>query len=524
MINAFCSISSSSPKFLNAMINDHVRNGRLIDARKLFDENPHGRNVTSWNSMLNGYIKNDQIRLACQLFDEMPERDVVSWNTLLAGFRRIGDSEQVVRRFVQMERIGVIPTEVTFTTVISAISNIGFEALVQQLHARVILLAFSSNVFVATALIGGYANLGDSIDLRIVFDEISVKNVTSWNALISGYMKLGCMDEARLAFETMPGRNIVSWTSLVHGYVCNKMPDEARCCFDKMPERNVFSWTVMISGYEKNGKFVEALELFLSMRESGVCPNQSTFSSALSACAGCSSLFIGKQVHVGILKSGLPLDVVLLSSLVDMYAKCGHVNAAIRAFEAMPEKNLVSWNSTICGFARHGFGVKALEQFERMKKHGIRPDYITFVSLLSACGHGGFLEEGERYFSSMERDFGIKPRIEHYACMVDLYGRAGQIDKAEKLIREMPFEPDVVVLGALLAACGVHSDLEHGLVAAELMYKLERDHPAIYSLLSKIYGDRGGWNEVIELRKVMKEMGAKKQKGSSWIQPSFCVS
>lgn len=474
--------------------------------------------------MLNGYVQNGQTRCARQMFDGMPERDVVSWNTMLVGFRRMGDTEQVVRLFFQMERTGVKPTEFTLTTVISAIPYDGFGVLVSQLHALVIQLAFGTNVFVATALVSGYAKLGDCISLRRVFDEIPVKGITLWNALISGYMNLRCVDEARLAFEAMPERNIVSWTSLVNGYVCNKMFDEAQSCFNKMPERNVISWTVMISAYEKNGQFLEALELFSSMCKSGIQPNQSTFSSILSACAGCSYLVIGKQIHLSILKSGMPVDVVLSSSLVDMYVKCGHVNAAIRVFESMPDKNSVAWNSIICGYARHGLGRKALDQFERMKSHGVRPDCITFVSVLSACGHSGLVEEGERCFASMESEFSIRPRMEHYACMVDLYGRAGQLDKAAGLIREMPFEPDFIVLGALLGACGLHSDLEHGLFAAECMYNLKQDHPAIYSVLSKIYGDRGGWNRVSELRKMMKDMGAKKQKGSSWIEPSFAVS
>ncbi|XP_058084038.1 pentatricopeptide repeat-containing protein At4g02750-like [Magnolia sinica] len=519
--NTFDSIPSLSSSHLNATINDHIRNGRLLDAWKLFDENPQCRNVCSWNSMMNGYIRHDRIRCARRLFDEMPERDVVSWNTMLAGFRRAGDSEQAIQHFLQMERVGLRSTEFTLSTVISVASEAGCVILVPQLHARAIRLAFESNAFVGTALIGGYANLDDCIALHQVFDEVSLKTVALWNSLISGYMDLGFVGEARAAFETMPERNIVSWTSLVNGYVCNRMLDEASCCFNRMPERNVISWTVMISGYEQNGRFFESLELFLSMRESGIQPNQSTLSAVLSSCAGCSSLLIGRQIHVCILKSGLPVDVVLSSSLVDMYAKCGDVDAAVHIFESMENKNLVSWNSIIGGYARHGLSARALEQFKRMTEDGPRPDHITFVSVLSACGHGGLVVEGERYFASMEGEYGIKAGMEHYTCMVDLYGRAGHLDKAVKFIETMPFEPDVVIWGSLLGACGVHSSLEIGSHAAKSIHSLEQDHPAIYMLLSKIHGDRGAWDKVIELREMMKKMGAKKQKGSSWVESSF---
>ncbi|KAF8392702.1 hypothetical protein HHK36_023051 [Tetracentron sinense] len=515
-----CTISTS---YLNYLINGYIRNSRLTDARKLFDQNLKSRNVVSWNLMINGYIRNDQMQNAHNMFDRMPNRDIVSWNTMLMGFQRINNPDKVIQCFIQMGRIPLGPNEFTLSTVISAISNTSFKFLIPQLHARIVCLAFDSCVFVASSLMGGYTNLGCQFDLRRVFDDIAMKNVTSWNALISGYMDLGCVAEAYRAFEMMPERNIISWTTLVNGYICNKKLEEARFNFDKMTQRNAVSWTVMINGYRQYGKFVDALELFVLMWKSEIRPNQYTFSSVLSLCAGSSSLIMGKQVHSSILKSGFPVDVILSSSLIDMYAKCGDISAAAYVFEFMPKKNLVSWNSIIGGYARHGFGTRALEEFERMKKDGFRPDQVTFINVLSACGHGGLVEEGERHFISMETEFGIQAGMEHYACMVDLFGRAGQLEKAENLIKGMPFEPDLVVWGALLGACGLHSSLELGLFAAEGIYKLEQDHPAVYSMLSKIHGDRGVWSSVIELRKMMKQLRAKKQKAGSWIESSSSI-
>ncbi|KAF9611868.1 hypothetical protein IFM89_036512 [Coptis chinensis] len=452
----------------------------------------------------------------------MPKRDVVSWNTMLSGYQRNNDIDKAIRYFKQMGRIGITPSEFTYAAVITSVSSNTFHVLLLPLlHAQVICLAFNLSVFVGSALITSYEKWGCEKSLRGVFDEIPVKDVTSWNALITGYMNLGFVEEGCLAFEMMGERNVVSWTSLVNGYINNKKLEEARFRFDAMPEKNVVSWTVMISGYERNGLFMDALSLFVVMWKMGVRPNQFIFSSVVSACAGCSSLVFGRQVHLSILKSGMPVDVVLSSSLVDMYAKCGDISAAVSVFESIEVKNLESWNSIIGGYARHGYATNALLEYGTMKEYGFKPDQITLVNVLSACAHGGLVEEGELHFESMGRIYGIKAEKEHYACMVDLYGRVGELEKAEKLIKSMPFEPDVVVWGALLGASGLHSNLEFGLFAAEAMYKLEKDHPAMYSLLSKIHGHNGVWTRVIELRKMMKQMGAKKQKAGSWVESSL---
>ncbi|KAF5931465.1 hypothetical protein HYC85_032338 [Camellia sinensis] len=512
-----CTISTAT---LNYMINGYIREGNINDARKLFDRNPFSRDVVSWNSMFSGYIKHDQIQHAQHLFDQMLLRDVVSWNAMLSGLHKIKNPQGIYHCFLRMGRDGLRPNDFTFSIVISALTNTGFNLMIPQLHGLALRSALNSCVFVGSSLMRGYTDLGDRKGLYLVFDEILAKNVTSWNALILGYMELGLSGEARRAFEMMPEKNIISWTTLVNGYIRNKELDEARSIFNGNCERNVVLWTVMVSGYVQNGKFVHALELFLLMLKSGTQPNQFTFSSALDACSGCSSLLMGKQVHSNMLKSGIPFDVVLSTALVDMYAKCGDIEAAFCFFESVPKKDLATWNSVIGGYARHGLATRALEEFERMINGGVKPDEITFVNVLSACVHGGLVEEGERHFNSMTTKYGIKAGMEHYACMVDLYGRAGFLETAVKLIEGMPFKPDVVVWGALLAACSLHSSLELGEFAAKRINTLQKDHPAVYSMLSKIHGEQGIWGTVIELRKVMKERRAKMQNAGSWIEAS----
>nr|XP_009778881.1 PREDICTED: pentatricopeptide repeat-containing protein At4g02750-like [Nicotiana sylvestris]XP_016509601.1 PREDICTED: pentatricopeptide repeat-containing protein At4g02750-like [Nicotiana tabacum] len=505
-------ISTLSTINLNKTINSFIANGNLKEARKLFDQSPHLRNVVSWNSIIAGYFRYSCIQQAEYLFDEMPHRDVVSWNTMLSGYRNANNPEKVYNCFLHMNRYGGRPNELTFAVAISSFLHKDFKHLVPQLHGLVLSLGISLNVFVGSALMRVYIDLNDYKGLARVFDEILVKDVTPWNVLILGYMKFGCTSEAQRAFDMMPMRNTFTWSTLINGYIENNKLNEARSLFDKMSEKDVVSWTAMIRGYVQYGNFMEALKLFKVMLSSGARPNHFTFSTVLDACAGNSAVLVGNQVHACILKSGFPLDVVLLTSLVDMYAKCGDIDIAFCIFESIPERNLVAWNSIIGGYARHGLPERAMQEFERMVKSGIRPDEITFINLVYACGHGGLVEEGERIFNSMVTDYSLKAEMEHYACMVDLYGKAGQLEKAERLIEGMPFKPDVVVWGALLGACGLHSCLELGEIAANGIYTLENDHPAVYSVLSKIYGDKGVCSDITGLEKLMKNWRARKQK------------
>ncbi|KAE9598198.1 hypothetical protein Lal_00003931 [Lupinus albus] len=509
-----CTVTATK---LNSMIDSYINDNNIIQAHKLFDENPSSRNVVSWNMMMTACIQHHQIQHAHDLFDKMPHKDTVSWNIMLSGFHRNNNTNGLLKCFLQMGRSGFAPNDYTLSTLLRAVIGTVLDILVPQVHAQALHLGLNLNVFVGSSLIRAYASLKDKEGLCQVFDDILFKDVTSFNALIAGYMELGNVEDGQRMFNLMPERNTISWTTLVTGYIRNKRINEARSIFNEMSERNVVSWTTMISGYVQNMRYIDALKLFLLMFKSGTRPNHFTFSSVLDACAGCSSLPMGMQVHLCIIKSGIPGDVIYLTSLVDMYAKCGDMDAASHAFESILNKNLVSWNSIIGGYARHGLAARALEEFDRMEKAAVTPDEVTFVNVLSACVHGGLVEEGEKHIVAMSTKYGIKAEMSHYSCMVDLYGRAGKFDEAEKLIKNMPFEPDVVLWGALLAACGLHSNLELGEYAAEKIRKLERNHPVSYSMLSKIQGEKGIWSGVNELRDMMNERQVKKQKAFSWV-------
>ncbi|CAA7060859.1 unnamed protein product [Microthlaspi erraticum] len=503
---------------LNRLISDHLRreDDGLVEARRIFNQNKTSLDNPTWNMMITAYVQRGLMTEARQVFDQMPVRDLVSWNTILMGLKKTRDPETVLRLFIEMRRSGLNPDELTLPAVIDTVSGSAFKVYVLQIHTLAVRLGLSLSAYTGSSLLRGYTSLRDLRGLERVFEEISLKDVVSWNVLIMGYMRIGFVGDGERAFGEMPMRNIITCHTMLIGYIDNMEMDKARDFFNQMGQRNVFSWTVMINGYVNGREFEVALLLFREMVGSWR-PSHYTFSTVLKACAASSSVLVGKQAHSMITKRGMACDVVLSTSLVDMYAKSGDITAASLVFELMPVKNPASWNSMIGGFARHGLGAEALEEFEKMMECGYKPDQVTFVNLLSACAHAGLVEEGEEKFMLMGR-LGIAAEKEHYACMVDLLARAGELDKAERLIKGMPFEPDVVIWGALLGACGLHSCLELGEVAAQGISRLRREHPAAYDVLCRVHGEKGDWASVMELRRLMKITKVRKQDASSWIE------
>ncbi|XVE73477.1 hypothetical protein DITRI_Ditri11bG0121000 [Diplodiscus trichospermus] len=513
-----CTLSSSN---LVKDINNCVQNNRLNEAQQPFHRNPNASNIFSWNAMVESHLRNSQTEHGHDLFDEMTLKSPVSWNTFFSGLSKSQNPEEVYKCFLEMVRFGLKPNEYTISVLLSVVSGTKFKLLVPQIHALVVALGLNMSMFVGSALMKCYAQAGDVQGLGRVFDEILVKNVACWNALISGYMEVGHFKQARRVFDKMPERDIVSWTSLINGYIRNKWVNKARSMFNKMSEKNVVAWTVMLNGYVQSERFREALKLFILMLRSDTRPNQFTFSTVLDACAGCSYLITGQQVHSSILKFGIPEDLILSASLVDMYAKCGDIDAAVCIFESMPKKNLVSWNSLVGGYARQGLGRRALEEFDRMIDGGVKPNQVTIFNVLLACRDSGLVEEGEKHFNSMDQKYGIQAGLEHYACMVEIYGKAGQLDKVEKLIKGMFSELDVVVWGAFVRAFYLHSGLEPCESAAEGILKLKMDFPAVYSAFRKIHGKTGTSSSEIEfkpLKNMKKRRNIAKQKGLSGVE------
>ncbi|KAK1435940.1 hypothetical protein QVD17_01713 [Tagetes erecta] len=342
------------------------------------------------------------------------------------------------------------------------------------------------------------------------------------NALIDFYSRNGRIDLAKRVFEFMVGKDIASWTSLVNGYIVCGDVVAAGQVFDEMPERNVISWTAMIVGHVRSRNVIRGLKLFREMRmKSEDCdrPTSITIVAVLSGCADIGALDFGGSLHAYVNKvADLVTDVSVNNALIDMYSKGGNLELARKVFEKMPQKDVFSWTSLISGFALHGEGRFAVEIFNNMVLSGLSPNDVTFLSVLSACGHGGLIKEGQFLFDKMVHKYGLKPTIKHYGCMVDLFCRAGDIPKAMELIKKMPLEPDAVIWRSVLSACMIKRDLQLAEIAAKKVLELEPNDDGVYMLLWNLYRLTNKWEDAVKTRKLMRNQNIKKQPGCSWIE------
>ncbi|KAL5976175.1 hypothetical protein ACLOJK_020505 [Asimina triloba] len=340
------------------------------------------------------------------------------------------------------------------------------------------------------------------------------------NSLMGMYCSMACMEEAQLLFDKSVDLDLISWNSMLSGY--GKIGDvqAAKRLFDEMPQRNLVSWSAMIDGYVRNGDFSEALQQFNAMQGSGMEADVVVLVSVLKACAHLGALDQGRWIHLYVERNKLEngRNVVLWTALIDMYAKCGCIDVALDMFHAVYERDVVLWNAIIGGLAMHGHGRDALEFFSQMKSPGVAPNEITFVSVLCACTHAGLVEEGLNIFELMKTDYGIKPLSEHYGCLADLLGRAGRVQEAEKVLNDMPMEPQASQLGALMAACRTYNNVEVGERVGKRLISLEPHDGGRYVILSNMYAGAGQWGDALEMRRAMEEKGIKKEKGQSFIE------
>ncbi|XP_038681971.1 pentatricopeptide repeat-containing protein At5g08510 [Tripterygium wilfordii] len=429
------------------------------------------------------------IPYAHNLFVNIPNPTVILYNKFIKAYSSQNQPHECLSLYSQMCFHGCAPNHHSFTLLFAACTALRSLSHGRRLHTHLIKSGFHSDGFASTALLDMYAKLGMLGSARQVFDEIPVRDIPTWNSMIAGYARCGKLEEALALFEQMPSRSVVSWTA-------------------------------MISGYSQNGQYGNALAMFLKMeKEKTVRPNEVTIASVIPACANLGALEVGKRIEAYARENGLFSNVYVSNSLLEMYARCGKIEVALRVFnEIGKRRNLCTWNSMIMGMAVHGRCKEALELYHQMLREGISPDDVTFVGLLLACTHGGMVAKGEELFDSMERRFSIIPKLEHYGCMVDLLGRAGKLQKAYDLIESMPMKPDSVVWGTLLGACSFHRNVELGEKAAKSLFKLEPWNPGNYVILSNIYACTGQWDKVAELRKLMKGGQITKAAGYSFIE------
>ncbi|KAJ0442483.1 putative tetratricopeptide-like helical domain superfamily [Helianthus annuus] len=364
--------------------------------------------------------------------------------------------------------------------------------------------------------------MGKMLHGMVVRYELDGEKVIVSNALIDLYSRVGRVDLGRKVFEMMGVKDVASWTSLVNGYVLCGDLVAAGQVFDEMPERNVVSWTAMIVGYVRGKDVVRGLKLFREMRMEGGGENRPTsitVVAVLSGCADVGALDFGGAVHAYVNKvADLVTDVSVNNALIDMYAKGGSLEFARKVFSKMSKKDVFSWTSLISGLALHGEGRAAVEVFNDMTCTKLFPNEITFLSVLSACSHGGLIKEGRFIFDTMVHTYGVKPTIKHYGCMMDLFCRAGHITEAMELIKKMPMKPDAVIWRSVLSACLIKQDLQLAETAAKKVVELEPNDDGVYMLLWNLYRLTNKWEDALTTRKLMRNRNIKKQPGCSWIE------
>ncbi|KAG5627008.1 hypothetical protein H5410_012226 [Solanum commersonii] len=411
-----------------------------------------------------------------------------------------------------------------------------------EIHNHVLKCGFASNLFVATSLVDMYGKFGEMDFARKLFDEMPQRSPVSWTALIGGYLKCRCMGIAEGLFDAMPEkdvaafnvmidayvkkgdmlsanrlfwampeRNVISWTSMIDGHCSNGNVSEARALFDVMPQRNLFSWNAMIGGYCQNKQPQEALKLFHELQMGTTLePDGVTVVSVLPAIADLGALDLGNWIHQYVKRRKLDRSSNVCTALVDMYAKCGEIAKAREFFDEIKVKESSSWNALINGLAINGSAKEALEVFEKMKSKGYEANEITMLGVLSACNHGGLVEEGKKWFVEMEK-YGLTPQIEHYGCLVDLLGRSGCLEEAENLIETMPYEANGIILSSFLFACGYAKDVTRAEKVKKKAIEMEPWNDGIYIMLRNMYATDKRWSDVEDIKGWMREKGQKRR-------------
>lgn len=333
------------------------------------------------------------------------------------------------------------------------------------------------------------------------------------------YSHLGALVFASQAFDESSNRNIVCWTSLISAHCAHGLVDRAREIFDRMAERNDVSWSAMITGYVQNERPEEAIELFRELKGRGsVKLNDSLLVGILNACAGLGASEEGRWIHDYIDRRETRYGLELGTALLDFYSKCGFLESARKVFYKMASKDVTAWSAMVMGLALNGLGHSAIETFSEMLTCNVMPNAVTFVGVLTACNHGGLVDEGWAYFEDMSRVYGVSPTIEHYGCVIDLLSRAGRTAEAERLIQCMPMEPDGAIWGALLNGCLTHGYTELGERVGRHVIELEPHHCGRYVGLANVYAAMGRWECVVKVRRAMRDRGVATTPGWSLIE------
>lgn len=504
------------------------------------------------------YSKVGNMLNARTVFDKMPERSVVSWTALLSGYSQNGQSEEALKVFGTMHRAGVTANQYTYGSALRACtSNICLNRG-KQIQGWIQKSRFIDNLFVQSALVDLHSKCGKMEDACYVFEVMTKKDVVSWNAMIGGYAVQGYSNDAFIMFRLMLREgmtpdsfslgsvlkifvrdNALTKVMQIHGFIvqlgfgshniltgslidayvkCGSLRS-ANGIYKTMLRKDTVSCTALITGYAGEGKdYNVALDLFNELRQMCLAVDDIILCSMLNICANSASLALGRQIHAIAVKYQPNHDTAMSNALIDMYSKSGEIKYANQVFNEMKEKNVISWTSLIAGFGKHGDGHTAIDLYRKMEYEGLRPNDITFLSVLFACSHNGLTGEGWGCFKNMIGKYNILPRAEHYSCMVDLLARGGQLEEAHDFICKLNIKPNASLWGAILGACSIYGNTTLGEIAANHLFNMEPGNSVNYVVLASIYASAGLWDSAWKTRKLMEEKSLKKNPGCSYFQ------
>ncbi|KAK9076574.1 hypothetical protein SSX86_004908 [Deinandra increscens subsp. villosa] len=512
------------------------------------------------NSLISLYCKLHDFKSAHKVFDEMPERDCVSWNTMINCLARNGHCVESLKMFKEMYECGFVAKPELIASVVSASVPFGGARVGKMIHAlSVVDERFVKSVFLSTAFVDVYWKSGDSVMALHVFDGMVDKNEVSWTSMIVGYVGIRDYSMALVCFRQMQFEgikpNIVTLISVlpaivepgsislgksIHGYafrhgfnldirllsslirLYSKHTDSlplARLIFETSTQKDIVLWSSIIAGCSQHKQCAEkSISLFNQMQKEGFLPNYVTLLAVLTGCTNIPSITLGSGIHGYVVKSSFDSDLSIANSLINMYSKCGSLKDSHHVFQEMASPDCVSWSALINAYGVHGYGEEALQLFTEMKAKGIEYDSITTLAVLTACNHAGLVEEGHKLFYEFVKDEDLLVNLEHYACFIDLLGRAGKIELASEVLKTMPMKPSPKIMSSLVSACKIHGRLDVAETLLSWFIESEPGNAANHTLLSMIYAEFGKWINVEGIQRDMKSRGLKKSCGFSRVE------
>ncbi|KAK7307434.1 hypothetical protein VNO77_40493 [Canavalia gladiata] len=511
--------------------------------------------VVVGSALVDLYVKCGDVSSSKKIFDSMEEKDNFVWSSIISGYTINNRGEEAVHFFKDMCRQRVKPDQHVLSSTLKACVEIEDLNTGVQVHGQMIKCGHQYDCFVASVLLTLYDSFGELADMEKLFRRIDNKDIVAWNTMILAHAQLGqgsgpsmkllqelcrttslqiqgatvvavlksCENKSDLPsgrqIHSLIVKSIVSHhtlvgNALVHMYSECRQIDDAFKAFVDIVGKDDGSWSSIIGTYKQNGLELEALELCKEMLADGITFTSYSLPLCISACSQLSAIIEGKQFHGFAIKSGYKYDVYVVSSIIDMYTKCGNIEESEKVFDEQLELNEGIYNAMICGYAHHGKAQQGIQVFSKLEKNGLTPNHVTFLAVLSACSHSGLVEDTLSFFTLMLQKYKIKPESEHYSCLVDAYGRAGKLEEAYQIVQKDGSE---AAWRTLLSACRNHNNTKIGEKSAMKMIELNPSDHASYILLSNIYIGEGKWEEALKCREKMAKIQVKKDPGSSWL-------